>query len=483
VESSNLIEPLHGLAVSRPNRAAIVSPRGGLSWKKLDGLVWASALKFHQQGLRAGDRVGVLMVRPLAHLVAALALGRIGVAHVALSIADGESQRQTVRGRLGLRAVIADSTAFKTEAGIVVIGQLPTDSVDSAARDRIRCVDGGAPWLILQSSGTTGDPKFAELTHAQAVQRYRRAQRLFRYREDDVFWAASRLDFVVAKQRTVFSLLAGSAICLPAGLDGFEQVVPFLNASRITLACGTPSHLHALIDHGHALPSIRVFEVRSAVASEPLRQAFRQRVSPHLHVVYATNEGEALSIATPDLQDRFPDTVGVPTHGIDLQIVDSSGAVLGAGQTGEIRVRGQGIVTQYIDQPDATARSFRGGWFHPGDMGYLNAEGALFLQGRKDDMMIFDGMNIYPAEIERVLSAHPAVEDVAAFSWQHDRFQDVPVAAVTLRAPATEDELVAHCKQALGVKYPRRIMLLDELPRNAMGKVLKYQLRETFRSI
>jgi len=169
--------------------------------------------------------------------------------------------------------------------------------------------------------------------------------------------------------------------------------------------------------------------------------------------------------------------VGLPTGSIRLEIVDALGEVLPAGQTGEIRVRGPGVVTAYLDNPEASANSFRDGWFHPGDLGYLTPRGALVLQGRKDDMMIFDGMNIYPAEIEQALADHPAVREVAAFAVPHEQLQDVPAAAVVLSQPACEAEQVEHARRTLGIKHPRRVFVLADFPRNAIGKILKRELR------
>jgi acyl-coenzyme A synthetase/AMP-(fatty) acid ligase len=477
VEQLNLIESLHRLAAVRALRPAIVAPKGTLSWAKLEALVWASAQQWHETGLRPGDRVGLTLSRPLVHLMTSLALTRIGVGQVSLPASESVSVRDSVSRRLGLKLVLTDPGAESLSVPTWAIEGLPDRDVTEQERLRIRSRELDAPWLIVQSSGTTGAPKFAEVSHRRAIERLQRSLHLFERRPDDLFWAASRLDFTVAKQRTYFNLLAGTPICLPLGLQGMADIVTFLKAQRVTLACGAPSHLYSLVDQGEALPSIRAFEARSAVISESLRRAFRSRVSSRLFVVYATNEGEALSIASPELQDCIPDTVGVPTGSVQLQIVDEEGAVLPPGQTGEIRARGSGFVDGYLDNAGASARAFKEGWFYPGDMGYLTPEGALILQGRTDDMMIFDGVNIFPAEIEQVLSAHPAVREVAAFGWAHPRYQDIPVAAVTLLDRIAEADLIRHCRERLGSKFPRRIFFLDELPKNPMGKVLKRELR------
>lgn len=476
-DDTNILDPLHRHAVARPERAAVITPQGQLSWAQLDALVWSSAVTLHEAGIRACDRVGITMLHPLAHLAASLGLARIGAAQVALPVADAALEGSGIRQSLGLKTVLCDSKELLAQIpGSLLLERIGRRQVHAADRAALAAGDPSSTWLILQSSGTTGAPKFAELSHRDALRRFLRYLPLFDCTVDDVFWAASRLDFVVAKQRTMHSLLAGATVCLPVGMSMSRALVDFLNQTGVSLACGTPSHLHQLIGIGEPIRSMRAFEVRSAMIDEKLRKSFKATVSPNLHVVYATNEGEALTLADPGLQQQIPNTVGRPTASIELEIVDEQGRPVPQGQTGEIRVRGPGVVRSYLDNPDASARSFRDGWFHPGDLGYLTPEGALMLQGRKDDMMIFDGMNIYPAEIENALCSHPAIREAAAFPLKHERFQDVPVAAVTLHREVPENELIEHCRKAIGIRHPRRVYVVQEFPRNPMGKILKREL-------
>jgi long-chain acyl-CoA synthetase len=161
---------------------------------------------------------------------------------------------------------------------------------------------------------------------------------------------------------------------------------------------------------------------------------------------------------------------------VRVEIVDSQLEKVGTDEIGHILVKSPGIVPGYLNNPEATAQSFRDGWFNPGDMASRSASGAIFLHGRADDMMMFDGIKIYPAEIERVLLGHPAVAEAAAYPIYSVRHQHLPVAAVILKTPATEDDLLAHCRSWLGSKAPVTIRILENLPRNAAGKVLKREL-------
>lgn len=476
----NIADPIHFHASKRPDHPAVISPQGQISWRELDRALWCAAAHFHANGLAAGDRVGMAIQHPVVHLIGMLGLARIGVAHAATPLSEPANARAAVAERLKLKAIVTDVAAGAVPGLASVV--LGAGSFQGTIRiDRgIACTQEDRTWLLLQSSGTTGAPKYAELSHAMAMMRSRRFLPLFQCGIEDRFWPVSRLDFVVAKQRALYALHSGAAVCLPVGIPIGPPLMPFLRCAGVTLACGTPAHLHhllALSEQAPALASLRGFEARSATVSEPLREAFRARFSPQLYVVYGTNEGEALTLASPDLQQRVKDTVGTVTASLQLELVDDTGEVVPAGAVGQVRVRGPGVITEYLENTEASGKAFRQGWFYPGDFACFTAEGALILKGRTDDMMIFDGMNIYPAEIENVLIQHPAVADAAAFPIQSREFQDVPAAAVILREAVSAEELARFCSDRIGIKSPRMIRIVDSFPRNAMGKILKRELR------
>jgi fatty-acyl-CoA synthase len=175
-------------------------------------------------------------------------------------------------------------------------------------------------------------------------------------------------------------------------------------------------------------------------------------------------------------------SVGRPMVGIDLRIFDDDGRELPAGEVGEIVFRAPSVMSGYHGRPDATAEAFAGGWFHSGDLARLDDEGYLWLVDRKKDLIISGGENIYPAEVERVLREHPAVQDVAVVGVPHPRWVETPLAIVVPEAdapPPQLDQLRDHCGGALaGFKKPSGLVLVEALPRNASGKVLKRELRE-----
>jgi acyl-CoA synthetase (AMP-forming)/AMP-acid ligase II len=208
-----------------------------------------------------------------------------------------------------------------------------------------------------------------------------------------------------------------------------------------------------------------------------LREAFA-RGGVAFYVEYGAREASGIASTYPVDPDPSLETVGPPLPTAELEIVDGEGNAVPRGEIGEIRVRTTAMIHAYHRDPVATSRHFKDGWFHPGDLGSLTANGSLCLHGRADDMMNMNGIKIFPAEIERTLEGDPAVRAAAAFGLPSPMHGQIPVAAVELHDPATHSvaALLARARERLGVRAPRKIFVVDALPRNATGKVLKREL-------
>ena len=187
-----------------------------------------------------------------------------------------------------------------------------------------------------------------------------------------------------------------------------------------------------------------------------------------------------MAVATPEDQVAHPESVGRLIEEIEAQIVDERDQPQPFGLVGNIRFRGSDIVKSYLNNPQATARAFRGGWFYPGDLAAINEAGFVFLKGRADDVINNEGAKFYPIELETVLLSHPDVMETAVLGWPHKRFGEVAVAFIVCSKNSVKDkELIAFCgAQIAPHKLPNRIIRLSELPRNAMGKVVKNRLRD-----
>jgi acyl-coenzyme A synthetase/AMP-(fatty) acid ligase len=480
-EKGNLYSAVARIATIDPHRLAVVTPARAISFAMLDAMVAKAGAAMLAAGLETGDRIGISSDDNLLHLVLALACARLGIAQLGISIGDSEDLKNEIVKQLGLATIIktkrtANSAILATASLLIERDAVLNRDEPPVIRDS---VDARLPWLILRSSGTTGSPKYAELTHALAIQRAHLYGELYGSMPRDCFLPLASFDFVSTKQRSIYSLRRGITVCLPDGLARVVDRLNFAKQAGVTLAWATPFHMSFFVSacpNGFPLPAVRAFEANSAVVSEALVREFRELFTPNLHVVYSTNESLLISRATPAMLTSEPGCVGLPTHAVQFEIVDDAGNLLKPNEVGHVRVRSPGTVCGYVNNQAATARSFRNRWFYPGDLASRSPSGAIFLHGRSDDMMIFDGIKIYPAEIERVLATHPAVVEAAAFPIHSQRHQHLPAAAVILKSPVAEEELFAHCRTWLGNKTPVTIRILDSLPRNAGGKVLKREL-------
>ena len=207
----------------------------------------------------------------------------------------------------------------------------------------------------------------------------------------------------------------------------------------------------------------------------------RQKVTPHLFEIYACNEVGLFSVSSPADQENPTEAVGRVIPEVEAQIVDNEHRALPAGAVGQIRFRGDGYPASYRRNPEADALFFRDGWFYPGDHASIDEEGYVFLRGRSDDAISSEGVLYYPKEVENVLALHPAVEEVSVFGWPHVQTGEVAIAFVVRETPVTWEALHAFCSDRMaGYKVPAWYEFPSELPRSALGKVVKSRLKEIF---
>jgi acyl-coenzyme A synthetase/AMP-(fatty) acid ligase len=283
--------------------------------------------------------------------------------------------------------------------------------------------------------------------------------------------------------------MGGTFVAIPPRTR-LPDAIDLVERERVDVLMATPSQLVDLLPHMPAdrprLPGLRVLRTTAGAMPPALVAEVRARISPNLHVDYGTNDAGSIAVATPADLDRDPRTVGRLFAGLEVQVVDEGGAPLQAGVEGEIRLRGPGVTTGFIGDPEATRHSHRDGWFHPGDRGRIDADGLLFVTGRVDDVMNVAGRKIAPAEIEAVLATHPAVAEAVAFALDSLRDQHVPVAVVVLRPGAGDGPMAATLRrfsaERLGPHAPRVVHVVAALPRDPLGKVSRRKLAEVMQA-
>lgn len=472
-------------AIESPHAPAVVTERSSISYAALVAAVdQLDELTARVPVVRAARCIGVSFTSPVSHLVATLLLLRLGKTQMMVP-PQAPATWADVLARSGVECMLGD---HRQPAPLDV----PRAVIDPAVLFRPRPwppagplpVDPAAPALLVAGSGTTGQPRLIEYSHGGlrgCIERDRRFRPIGPGRRH---LSVTNVGFYTAKRRALGCLVSGGTVVLREERTNSLDLCDRLAVDHLSVVVMQAEDMVTSLQGaapGPRLPRLASLVVGSAPVSEALRHGLAERVTPNVWVTYGSNEFGEATCAPPEVWRRHPGSVGRPLDGVEIGIVDAAGRALPAGQPGRVWLRAEGIFTRYVGEPEATAAAVVDGRYFPGDMGTLTPDGVLLFQGRADDLMIFDGINIYPREIEAVLEAHPAVREAAAFPVPSQRHTQIPVAAVVLAQPATEADLIAHCRQQLGARAPQTIVVRESLPRNAAGKVLKRELAASLR--
>jgi long-chain acyl-CoA synthetase len=340
--------------------------------------------------------------------------------------------------------------------------------------------------VILYTSGTTGRPKGAELTHSNMVHNALLANRLFGLHPHDVHLVALPLfhSFGQSVQLNAGAATGATMVLLPRFDAG--QALSLMERERVTFFAGVPTMYHALLncenipDIEHIAARLRVAVSGGAALPAELMRRFEERFTVPILEGYGLSETSPVATFNRVDRPRRPGSVGLPAWGVQVRILAGDGQNASPGEPGEVAIRGHNVMKGYFRRPEATAEAIDAeGWFRTGDIGVLDADGYLSIVDRKKDMIIRGGFNVYPRELEEVLLTHPGVSLAAVAGVPHPSHGE-EVKAFVVRAPGaalTEDELIAWCRQTMAAyKYPRIVEFRDTLPMTATGKILKREL-------
>ncbi len=336
---------------------------------------------------------------------------------------------------------------------------------------------------LLYTSGTTGHPKGAMLTHGNFLHNVASCVAALDVREDErVVVALPQFHSFMFTVGTLLPVLCGCGILLLKTLHPFKQVLEEIARHRGTILPAVPSFYRALL----AVPEFGRLPLRLCVSGgAPLPvevfNEFTRKFPFPLREGYGPTESSPVATVNPIYGINKPGSIGKPIPNVELSIRDDGGKELPVGETGEICIRGGNVMRGYWNQSEETAKVLRDGWLYTGDVGYRDVEGYYYITDRKKDMLLVNGMNVYPREIEEVIYQFPGVKEAAVIGMPDPRKGEQPVAFVTAVEGQTLDEkaLLQFIRGKLAdYKLPRQIVLLPALPRNATGKILKTELRK-----
>jgi long-chain acyl-CoA synthetase len=346
--------------------------------------------------------------------------------------------------------------------------------------------------IILYTSGTTGQPKGAELTHLNMIVNGMVSAELCASSHDETGRHATAITLPLfhataqTAQMLAFLHLGGTLVLLPR----FDPaaLLTTMTSERITHWIGVPTMYWTLlkyareqgIDVSRTAATLRLAVSGGAPMPVELMRDFEKAFGVRIIEGYGLSETSPVASFNHLDKPSKPGTVGQPLFAVDIMVVDDKDEPVKTGKPGEIVIRGHNVMKGYYKQPEATAEAMRNGWFHTGDIGIFDTDGYLSIVDRKKDMILRGGMNVYPRELEEVMLTHPAVSLVAVVGVPDERLGEEVKAFVVKKAgmDVTEDELRAWCKEQFAAyKYPRLIEFRTELPTNATGKILKRELR------
>ncbi len=365
--------------------------------------------------------------------------------------------------------------------GMFMVNQPPTfDTVATAPDDTA---------VILYTSGTTGQPKGAELTHSNMIMNARLADNMFPHEAHEVLLIVLPLFHSFGQTVQMNSgFYMRATLVLLARFDP-DAALSAMEKENVTLFSGVPTMYWALLNHPDAhkydlqkiAGTLRVCASGGAAMPVEVMKAFEQKFNVKILEGYGLSETSP--VASFNRMDRpaKPGSVGLPVWGVDVRIVNEEDNEVGVGELGEIVIKGHNIMKGYYKRPEANEIAFRHGWFHTGDIGRKDEDGYIYIVDRVKDMIIRGGFNVYPREIEEVLLMHPAISLASVIGVPHDQYGEEVKAFVVLKADAnvTAEELIAWSKENMAsYKYPRLIEFRDTLPMNATGKILKTELRQ-----
>ncbi len=517
IEWGTIPKLLHHAATTRGEAPAIYDGEAVVSWAELERVARRAAAAYIALGVESGDRVAIWAPNVWEWIPAALGIHLAGGVLVPLNTRYKGVEAAYILGRSGAKVLITMGEFLGTDYAGMLAGavEIATDLPEVRAVVTLRTT-GPSSWDaflasgahvsestvteradavstddlsdILFTSGTTGNPKGVMTTHGANLRAFQAWSDVVGLRDGDRYLIVNPFFHAFGYKAGWLSALLTGATIHPQAVFDVDQVLERVTREHITMLPGPPTLFHTILDHprraDYDLSTLRL--AVTGAAAIPVELIVRMRDELTFETII-TGYGltEACGIATMCRFDDDPDTIattsGRAIPDVEVIVVDPDGTEQPAGEPGEVVVRGYNVMLGYFDDPEETTATIDAdGWLHTGDIGVMDVRGYLKITDRTKDMFIVGGFNAYPAEIENLMLHNDAIAQVAVIGIPDDRMGEVGMAFVVLRpgAHTTAAEITAWSRAYMAnFKVPRRVEIVDQLPLNATGKVLKYELR------
>lgn len=484
-----------------PDRPAIIAGEAQLTYRELAGGVENLAGGLTDLGVEPGDRVALIMPNCPQFILSYMAAARLGAPVVPINPVLAPAEAAYVLDDCGASAVLAlEQTAPLAQNGIAASEGDPAlivsgDEIPVGAHDFAALMAARDAWLpepptagdvvaLMYTAGTTGRPKGARLTHRNLLFDAHASIEAVAMTADDVF--LSVLPLFHSFGATVCMIIPITLAATTALVPRFDalQVLRAIAETRATLFPGVPSMFTVLAGlsgtPGVDLSSLRLCISGGAALPRELTPAFEERYGTVLVEGYGPTEASPVVCVNRSRESRKIGSVGPPLPRVEVEIRDDEGNVRKVGEIGEICVRGGNVMAGYWRDPERSEAAIRDGWLYTGDLGHVDEDGYVYIVDRKTDMIIVSGLNVYPREVEDVVRRMPQIRDCAVVGGRSQIRGEVVTAWIEPhegREVRTE-AVIEHCSEHLArYKVPRRVNVVESLPRSAIGKVLKRELR------
>jgi long-chain acyl-CoA synthetase len=487
---ANLAQHLLDTSATHGRRPAVRMDDAVLTYDDFRDAASAVAAGLRARGVAPGDRVGMVLPNvpsfPVVFYGALMAGAAVVPMNPLLKPREVEYYLRDSGARLvvALDSVAAAATEAAGTVGVeaVVVGPVdPGEALGGTGGGEVEPREDQDAAVILYTSGTTGPPKGAELTHANLRGNARTTQEtLLEGTPEDVIMGCLPLFHVFGLTCALNAgILAGACLTLLPRFDG-AKALEVIERDRVTVFEGVPTMFAAMLhqpDRERAdVSSLRLCVSGGSAMPVEVMRGFEEAFGCIVLEGYGLSETSPVASFNHPHAERKPGTIGTPIRGVEMRLVDDEGRDVAEGDVGEIAIRGENVMKGYWQRPEETAAAIPDGWFRTGDLARRDDDGYYAIVDRKKEMIIRGGYNVYPREIEEALYEHPAVAEAACIGIPHPDLGEEVAAAVALKAGTQADpgELQAWVKERVAAyKYPRHVWLVDTLPKGPTGKILR----------
>jgi acyl-CoA synthetase (AMP-forming)/AMP-acid ligase II len=491
-------------AARLPDKPALVEGDQVLTYAQTLARVKALAARLEKMGVGPGDRVALLFPNCIEFGLSYFAALSLGAVVVPLNnrlapkeftyIVNDSGAETLLLGYQFWEAWLEFKDSLQKNPRLIYAGDEPKPGAEDFSElsspgpepGRGPNLDLDSPACVMYTSGTTGLPKGAVMSHGNFFANARNCGAHLNYKEGDTTLIVVPMFHVTGLNSQLVAFFYVGGTCAIMRAYNTAEMIKLVEKHRVSVMFNVPTMYVLMLVNAELqktdLTTLRLCAYGGAPMDPETIVALQQRLGVDLYNAYGLTETSSLTTVLPACDAlRKAGSVGLPVSGVQLRVVDEAGRRVSTDAPGELLVKGPNVVTKYWNKPEATAANIRDGWLHTGDVARIDAEGFVYIADRKKDMIVRGGENIYSIEVESALVAHPAVLEAAVVPRSHTIFGESVHAFVVL-APgqtADEDQVIAHCYGLIAdYKAPASVSFVDELPRNPGGKVLKKTLRD-----